>query len=628
MQDDLTSFMHVYPIGQGFKSLENETKLTEEDVKQYLKKAYQELRLSKSEHFICKCDYINRNPQFNNTMLAYLLADQSLLFSRGYQINFSEEAIKDANRGIHKIKKEIKAEKSSAAHSEERCTTDACLQDYEKRVKTIQKWCKGNKRELQTAILDIERVYFQIIEGTEWINNFIKTTKDELGEERSAYFFKKYLQKHCRDLIDEMYILQNWPKEPYERTIQNWNIVELEEDQVRFERITRLLKKHKKYLQWVKNALKESSLFYSGDHPLMKKTISTIQAPAEQPVDIAIRDAIFRYLETCSSKGMSSPRSPNLDYVFNLIAEVRKLCQGSKENEENKYKDLFPFYLTFVCLMCNLQIFSREKTIGRKTVEQFWGKPYVARRPIEKQQEARFALLKDILAALNCTEEQSVKNLVWLLILNTYGPPQQDVQPADVRHWTREAENAISPEMFLNFEDELEGFVKSCLTVPMWDLYTYSGGNPWVLGGYSEFVSKYPNLISDVVEQIQESDIAKSDVEEYYRKAWAPAYMVIEKVRAHLEQAIKRINWKESEFLLSEFCVKYCNGREQFKNRYKKKDSNNTNQSNEVTQIDEDKLNSDIIILKMLILETAFRMIITDYTRDVLRNRMDQTLYG
>lgn len=276
-----------------------------------------------------------------------------------------------------------------------------------------------------------------------------------------------------------------------------------------------------------------------------------------------------------------------------------------------KEEQTFPFYYMVVCTAEKSRLFTSSEDIDHKIVANYLEKNvYMAKRSKAQQRVDRIRFMIKLIEILKLPPEGRTDN--WKLYLKTHGACIDSVEEEEL--WMKiiqeDDKNSKKGCEIPPIEIQIlcRQCLEECLPIEPDRLYSYSAACPrlWK-GGYANFFKTHEPTIKKCVTYLTNSrELSRKS--QHYLKYWSATKVDLPMIRKFCDDMSKQIPWptieRRSACNLKQFCC----------------DLFATGTGNNA------KIKKCVHDLKILITETAMRIVLANQARDILRENINNIL--
>ena len=271
--------------------------------------------------------------------------------------------------------------------------------------------------------------------------------------------------------------------------------------------------------------------------------------------------------------------------------------------------DCLPMLYLMVCVTGSSQLFATSRSVKKRAIQAMLKRPY-HRKPAEWQQRIwRIDFLNNLHEL--CGLDRNQRAVSWQCFLQIHGSDIQSSEEADLwwkviygdKNDFNHSEEDIPPiELSLLCSE----FLQTCLPIQPEYMYGYQGGSILHLGGFARFLQKYPDVLPDCIQRIKQRPERWEKIQKNYLKQWSMIPCDLLEVKNQCCQGSKLIRWGTISNASQEELSRFCQS---------------LHKDNEA---DEKQIASDVEELKMLLTEMALRTVLTDRARQVLADKIEK----
>lgn len=276
-------------------------------------------------------------------------------------------------------------------------------------------------------------------------------------------------------------------------------------------------------------------------------------------------------------------------------------------NNENKIAQ-FPIQYLMVCVASSSQLFSIHRSLHKKTVRNALEKPYQQKPDKSIQRIIRIRFLDELHKICKLKKDDQSAN--WKCFLHIHGSEILSFEEADL--WRTiiygDKYNFYHPSVDIPpIELSLlcSEYLQTCLQIQPEYMYGYQGGSVLHQGGFAQFLREYPDVLADCVERIKQRPERWEKNQKRYLKLWSAIPCDLSEIKDLCKQGCKLIRWGTIPNASKEEMRDFC-------------------QLLHKNKVGEKQIASDIEELKMLIVEAALRTVLTEQARIILARKIEK----
>lgn len=592
--------IRLIPVGGGFLPEEETAVLSEESARREIDLARKEFKrkvLGKTEGaterrtrdeqpFVNKVRFILRREHEAcwEHLLPDLLADESTLFSRGYQIYATD----------HRVYLEIRRQQGNTAESWLRRCLDKSLSDvpykqkerYEKLLRRVVEKAKQENKPL----LKVER---EMLDATskEQTVNWLKGWIPDFEPREDEVLFLDHVLRAFFGSVRNLRL----EKEAAGHYSAQYQVRDKRAFLAYRKRKECLEKALKQYREWrVQGELVNVSRLPNPIVDLMGTSGKKMQPhlPEEK-----IAEATREYL--------TYTRGGAEHFDIELAKEVVRQTAAAVGGKVA----CFPMLYLMVCVAGSSQLFATTRRVEQKMVLTAFKAPYYQKPAMWQQRILRIKFLYKLHEL--CSLDRKQRAASWESFLGIHG--SEICSSEESALWRKVIwggkqmlDDPVEDIPFIRLSLLCTDCLQSCLLLRPEQLFGYRSVSPLRRSGFAQFLREYPDALPAIVEKVSRQPKRWGDVQEQYLKLWSAIPCNLEEICELLRQGCGMIRWglipNASQEELSRFCQSLH------------KDN----------KADEKQIASDVEELKMLLTEMALRTVLTDRARQVLADKIEE----
>lgn len=273
--------------------------------------------------------------------------------------------------------------------------------------------------------------------------------------------------------------------------------------------------------------------------------------------------------------------------------------------------ECFPMLYLMVCVAGSSQLFETCRSLGKESLQGAFEIPYHQKPARWRQRIHRIDFLHKLHKL--CELDRDQRSASWQWFLQIHGSAIESAEEADLWRMIIYDDNEgidfdnpkedISPiELSLLCNDCLQ----TCLPIQLEYLFGYQGGSVLHMGGFAQFLQKYPDVLPACVQRIKQRPDRWKDIQKQYLKQWSMIPCDLLEIKEQCRQGCELIRWGTLPNISREDIYEF------FKSLPKNK-------------VGKKRIMSDIEELKILLIESALRITLNEQARGVLAHKIEET---
>lgn len=361
-----------------------------------------------------------------------------------------------------------------------------------------------------------------------------------------------------------------------------------------------------RYRSWHEEDLND--VFFGLSEFSIDSSVSKLSKEEKQDNISALCELTKSYLK---GTGYSVERYKN-EYAQCVIKSLYNI--GGKQLSREDQVKLFPFRYIMVCNAGTGRLFSDAGTITGKKISANIENPYLSKPSVKKQRIQRIWFLNELNRI--CCLERADRSQNWKHFLQVHGASIQSQEELNLWkkilyggnvNYKEEAYEDIPPiELTLLCTE----FLSNCLPVQYQSLYCYEGGRYTHTGGFARFLREHPEGLQECIQRIKKHNKPWGNPVAKYMKYWSGNIYDVAKIQDLCGRISDMIRWKSVPGASKDSLQKFC------REAHLNEDSV------------EEVIAAETANIRVLLIEAAFRHILTENAEKMLRSHITNVLFS